>query len=308
MTTERYAYYPGCSLHSSAREYDLSARAVCAALGVDLLELDGWSCCGASFAHDEGELLALALPARNLALAQDVGLDLAVPCAACFNRTAAADHALRESPERRARLEDVLGFAFAGTSRPRPLLDLVARALGRAGEAAVRRRLDGLRLAAYYGCLLVRPGRVVQFDEPEHPASLDALIAALGGEPVEWGEATECCGGGLAMSRGDAVGRLVARILDRAVEAGAQALVTACPLCQLNLETRQGRRRPVPILYFTELVGLALGLPDAPSWLRRHVVDPGSLTGLLPLPSTSRGPGSAASVRPPRGDADEIRS
>ncbi len=143
--------------------------------------------------------------------------------------------------------------------------------------AAVRRPLAGLRLAAYYGCLLVRPSGVVQLDDPEHPTVLDGLLAALGAEPVEWGEATECCGAGLAMSRGEVVTALVGRLLDRAVEAGAQAVVTACPLCQLNLETRQGRRRPVPALYFTELVGLALGLPDAPRWLRRHVVAPAPL-------------------------------
>lgn len=271
----RLSYYPGCSLHSTAREYDLSARAVCTALGVELTELSGWSCCGASFAQDAGELLPLALPARNLALAQAAGRDVAIPCAACFNRMATADRALRESPELRARIEEVVGFGFDGSARPRALLDVIARGVGPARvAAAVRRPLAGLRLAAYYGCLLVRPSAVVQFDDPEHPTALDELLAALGAEPVEWGEATECCGAGLAMSRGDVVARLVGRLLDRAAEAGARGVVTACPLCQLNLETRQGRRRPVPVVYFTELVGLALGLPDAPAWLRRHVVDP----------------------------------
>ena len=276
--TDSFAYYPGCSLHSTAREYDLSARAVCATLGIQLAELDGWNCCGASFGQDEGELLALALPTRNLALAQAAGRDLAVPCAACFNRMAAADRALRESAALRGELEAVVEFTYDGSVRPRALLDVIARAVGPARVAAmVCRPLAGLRLAAYYGCLLVRPSAVVQFDDPEHPTTLDELLAALGAEPIEWGEATECCGASLAMSRGDVVSRLVARLLDRAAEAGARAVVTACPLCQLNLETRQGIRPPVPVLYFTELIGFALGLPDAPSWLRRHVIDPGTL-------------------------------
>lgn len=276
MASMEFSYYPGCSLHSTASEYDASVRAVFAAFGIGLHELEDWNCCGASSAHSLNHTLALSLPARNLALAQAAGRDIVMPCAACFNRHKAADHALRTDPQCRAQLERAAGFEFGGQVAVRPLLDVVAGAVGLdAVQARVVRPLGGLPVVGYYGCLLVRPPQVTGFENPEHPVLLDRLLAALGAEARPWSYGTECCGGGLSLTKPAVAGRLVSRLAGYAREAGAEAIVTSCPLCQVNLEMRQPRGgAKLPVFYFTELIGLALGLPQAPRWWGKHLVDP----------------------------------
>jgi heterodisulfide reductase subunit B len=274
-----FSYYPGCSLHSTAAEFDDSVRAVFAALDVGLHELEDWNCCGASSAHSLNRALALALPARNLAIAQAAGRDVVMPCAACFNRHKTADHELRTNEERRALVEETVGFQFSGTVNVRPLLDAVGNAIGLERlKAQVTRPLTGLKVVSYYGCLLVRPPEVTQFENPENPTLMDRLLAVLGADVQTWSYATECCGGGLALTRSDVAARLVNRLVAWAREAGAEAIVTSCPLCQLNLEMRQGDGAKMPLFYFTELIGLALGLDEARAWWGKHLIDP---TGLL---------------------------
>jgi len=271
-----YAYYPGCSLHSTAAEYDASVQAVFAALEVALHELEDWTCCGASSAHVVNHTLALALPARNLALAQPAGRDLVMPCAACFNRHKTAAHTLREDPVEREKIEAAVGFTFTDSVAVRPLLDVVVNEIGLERVAArVRRPLTGLKVVDYYGCLLLRPPEITQFDDTEHPALMGKLLRTLGAEVQAWSDATECCGGGLALTRPKVAAGLVSRLAERAREAGAEAMVTSCPLCQVNLEMRQnGGKPPLPIFYFTELMGLAFGLPEATSWWKKHLIDP----------------------------------
>lgn len=255
------SYYPGCSLHGTGVEYDLSTRAVCEALRIELREIEDWSCCGASSAHSAGGDLALALPARNLALAAEAGRDVVVPCAACFNRLRAAQ------------------LAVAPRVEVRSLVDLLAspEVLSRIADG-VRRPLEGLSAVTYYGCLLVRPAEITGAEDVEDPRGMDSVLQALGIDLRTWSYKTHCCGGGLALPRRDVVGRLVGQIIDQARRCGADCIATACPMCLLNLEARQveghGRRDSLPVLYFTELVGLALGLEEAPSWLGRHLVDP----------------------------------
>ena len=281
----RFSYYPGCSLHSTAIEYDLSTRAVFEAMGVDLVELPDWNCCGASSAHSLNEALSLCLPARNLALAQEQWGDLVAPCAACFNRLKSADHALRHDPERRAQIEEVVGFRYTGQVQVLPPLAVVDQQIGleRVG-ALVTRPLKGLRAVSYYGCLLVRPPEVVQFENPEHPRFMDRLLETLGAEPVDWSYTTDCCGGSLSLTRRDLAAHLVRGLVARAREAGAQAMVTACPLCQVNLEMRQDPGEgPMPILYFTELMGLAMGLEGSRTWWGKHLIDPRPLLKSLDL-------------------------
>lgn len=274
----KFAYYPGCSLEATAQEYDLSARAAAAALGMELEELHDWSCCGATSAHSLNRRLALALPARNLKLAQEQGLDLVVPCAACYSRLRKADHALRTDPASRAGLEEVLGFTYTGRVQVYSMLDAVVHRVGLENVAAgVKRPLEGLKAACYYGCLSVRPPEAREFELPENPASLDRLVTALGAGAVSWSYKTECCGAGLSLTRSDVVHRLVDRILGAAVEAGANVVVTACPLCMSNLEMRRSRDfAGLPVLYFTELIGLAYQLPQAAAWLDRHLCQPAS--------------------------------
>jgi len=276
-----FSYYPGCSLHATALEYDLSTRAVLKRLGVELREIPDWNCCGASSAHSLNEILALALPARNLALAQKEEDDLIVPCAACFNRLKMAEKALKEDPLKGEEIERVVGFKYEGGFEVRPPLDLIGNLIGLERlHNMVQRPLSGLRVVAYYGCLLVRPPEIVQFEDPENPKILNRLLQALGAEALEWSYATDCCGGSLALTRSDLAKSLVTKLVSKAQEAGAQAMVTACPLCQVNLEMRQ---EEMAIFYFTELTGLALGIEESKKWWGKHLIDPRPLLRNLEL-------------------------
>jgi heterodisulfide reductase subunit B len=285
-----FSYYPGCSLHSTAAEYDSSVKAVFTALGAELHELEDWNCCGASSAHNTNRLLSLALPARNLAIAQAAGNDVVMPCAACFNRHKTADYEMRTSNEVRALVEEAVDFQFTGAIAVRPVLDVVGNMIG-VGQLKekVVRPLLGLKVVAYYGCLLVRPSTVTQFENPENPTLMSDILGALGAECRSWSYATECCGGGLALTKSDLAARLVNRLATRAREAGADAIVTSCPLCQLNLEMRQqpngasDTSQVMPIFYFTELIGLAFGMAEAKNWWKKHLIDPTQLLATVGL-------------------------
>ncbi len=271
-----FSYYPGCSLHATGLEYDLSTRAVFAALGISLHEVKGWVCCGASSAHSASPDLALNLPALNLALAQQANHgDLLAPCAACYNRSKAADYALRHDPQRRQAIEEAVDFKYTGAVRVRNPLEVMHDDAGLAAVAArVRRPLSGLKVVAYYGCLLVRPPRIMEFDNPEHPVVMGRILKALGADVREWSYAVDCCGGSASLPRADIAAKLVTDLALHALEAGAEAIVTACPLCQMNLEMRQANRPQVPIFYFTELMALAFDLPEARACWRKHLIDP----------------------------------
>jgi heterodisulfide reductase subunit B len=215
------------------------------------------------------------LPARTLALAQDSQADLVTPCAACYNRLKGVDTILRNEPARRAQIERLVGFTYNASVAIRPVLAVLYEDYGLERLASqVRQPLHGLKVVAYYGCLLVRPAQVVQFDDPENPHVMAGLLGAAGVEVMPWSYATDCCGGSLSLSRSDVVQHLVQKLADRAREAGAEALVTACPLCQVNLEMRQTRAPKMPAFYFTELLGFAFGLPEAKQWWGKHLIDP----------------------------------
>ena len=290
-----YAYYPGCSLHGTAIEYALSTEAVCAALGVELKELDDWNCCGASSAHTVNPWLAHGLVGRNLRLAQATGLkDLVIPCAACFARFKETQHALGD-PKTAAGIEEVAGGAVPRDLTIMPLIGILSEpSLLAKLRAAVVRPLAGLKVAPYYGCLLTRPPEVARFDDPEDPQSLDRLLRALGADVVSWPGKTACCGSSLALSRTEVVLDLSHQLLAWAEEAGADAIATACPMCHSNLDMRQGQMRragkgdhAMPVYYFTELTGVALGIGNTELGLPRHMVE---ATGLLErVPAGARG-------------------
>ncbi|KKM12310.1 heterodisulfide reductase subunit B [Clostridiales bacterium PH28_bin88] len=278
----KYAYYPGCSLESTGLEYDLSARAVAKHLGVELWEIPEWNCCGASAAHSTNHLLALALPARNLAIAEKEGLDVAVPCAACFNRMKHTEAAVRESAATRETVADVIEMDYKGGNSAYALLDVL---VNRVGVEAIREKvvkpLTGLKVACYYGCLLVRPPKVTQFDDPEDPRTMDRLIEALGGTPVNWTHKTECCSVGHATVKPGVAGPVLNAIFTQAQAAGADCLAAACPLCFLNLDMRQAQvcghfkgDYRLPVFYFTELMGVAMGYSPKEMGVTKHFVDP----------------------------------
>lgn len=268
----KYAFFPGCSLEATARPFDLSTRAVCRALGIALEDIPEWVCCGSTPAHASSDSLAVALPAINLQKAQAAGLPVMVACASCYARLRTANHRIGRASEDRRRVERITGRPYDGDIEVRHVLDVLVNELGPDRiRATVRRPLAGLRVACYYGCLLTRPPEIVAFDDTEHPSGMDELMAAAGAETVDWPFRTECCGASLSMTNSEIVCRLTHRILSMARESGADCLAVACPLCQVNLDLRQadagkahGPLRPMPVLYVTQLLGLALGLsPEA---------------------------------------------
>jgi heterodisulfide reductase subunit B len=278
-----YSYYPGCSLHGTAKEFDHSVRLVAPKLGVALREIPDWTCCGATAAHSTDAALALALPARNLELAVAAGLPLLAPCAMCYNRMKVTQHELRNAGQR-AVVEKLLGKPAGQIAAEPEVLSLLqafaSDEMLAAVDAAVVRPLKGLKTACYYGCLLVRPAEVVQPDSVENPQSMDRLIARLGAEVLDWPFKTECCGGSLALARPEIVLALGRKLLGMAKRVGADCIVTACPMCQSNLDTRQaqiksrlGEDFDLPVVYVTELMGLAFGLSPKELWLDKHLVD-----------------------------------
>ncbi len=264
----KYAYYPGCSAESTARDMHQSTLAVAAALGIEMIEPKGWTCCGATAGHQTDRVLAAALPAANLAKIKDMGLDCVVNCAACYNRMKVANHEIATESEIRSDVSDAIGRDYDGSVKIRHFIEVLLEDVGleKIGNA-IKHPLKGLKVACYYGCLLVRPPKVVNFDDPENPKSLDKLVKAIGGESIEWPYKVECCGGGLSLSRTDVVVNLTDSILGMAKSSGADCIAVSCPMCQVNLDLRQqdikkeiGRDYQMPIVYITQLLGLGLGI------------------------------------------------
>ncbi len=274
----RYGYYPGCSLHSTGAEYDISFKAVCDRLGIELQEIRGWICCGTSPAHSTSRLLSLALPIANLHLAEKAGLtEVVAPCAACFARLKSAQHDAAAEPALQSELTEVIDAPLPG--RVRVLHPLEIFAAGAGLTAAVTTRLPHLKVVCYYGCLLTRPPKVMQFDECEYPMSMDLLLRSLGIITLDWSYKTDCCGGALVLTETDLVLKLTHDILEEARAVGANAIAVACPLCQANLDVRQAEIEEryetsygLPVFYFTQLMGLAFGIPADQLGIERHFV------------------------------------
>ena len=272
----KITYYPGCSLEGTAVDYAASIAAIAALLDVELMELFDWNCCGASSAHSLSHDLALTLPARNLALAEAAGRDVVAPCALCFNRLKKAEKAL-QGPE-----AEELGVPYQGGIKIWDLLDYLTQdSFLKALAPKVVHPLTNLHAVCYYGCLAARPPAVTDNLAYENPQNMDRLLQVLGAGSIDWSFKTDCCGAGLAIARPDIIDVLVQRLYDRALASGAECFVVSCQMCQANLDLSQerisrkfGQDYYLPVFYFTELIGLAVGHPDAPKWLARHLVDP----------------------------------
>ena len=272
----KYTYYPGCTSKTTAVEFGLSTEAVCEALDIKLMELDDWNCCGASSAHSIDHQLAMTLPGRNVALAQDAGLDMVIPCPACYQHCRDADLKMRDDPDWREEMEEILNFHYEGQALPRHLLEVLSNDLEKEEiREKVTKPLKGLKVASYYGCVLVRPPEVTGWDDPEHPVTMDQLMAELGAEIIDWSYKVDCCGASFTLSRSEVVTMLSTKIVEGAFEAGADCIASACGMCQINLDTRQvASQQKMPIFYFTELMALAFELPGVKKWLSKHSVDP----------------------------------
>lgn len=278
----KYSFFPGCSLDSTAQDFRLSTEAVVKALGIQLEEIPGWTCCGSTPAHATDELLAVSLPARNLAIAEDMGQDVVVCCAACYGRLAAANQALVGDQNLRTKVAEMIGQEYAGNVQVRHLLQVIREDIGLAEvRDLLVKDLGGLKVACYYGCLLARPKELSIFENPEDPQLMEEILTAVGADPVEWPYKTECCGASFSITRTETVKRLSGEILRMAKASGADCIAAACPLCQTNLDLRQadiekstGEKIGLPVFYFTQLLGHALGLSDEALGIGKLMTNP----------------------------------
>jgi heterodisulfide reductase subunit B len=277
-------YYPGCTLSTKAKNYDRSGRAVGAALGLELEELPEWQCCGATFPLMLDDSMALIAPTRVLYQARQAGERVTILCAICFNVLRRSQALLRRDPEMLERINWFTEQEYHGDVQVVHFLELLRDDLGweLLAERVVR-PLTGLRVALYYGCLLLRPYEEIGLDDPEDPVILHDLVRALGGELVDFPYNIECCGSYLTVREPQVSETLSKDIVASAREHGAQAIVTACPLCQFNLDYPQRRTDvghtgdEIPVLYFTQLMAVALGLPEETWGFEEHYVDPRSV-------------------------------
>jgi heterodisulfide reductase subunit B2 len=278
----KYAYYPGCSAESTARDQYMSVMEVAKALDIELVEPKGWTCCGSTPAHHTNRNLSVSLPAANLLKVKKMGLDMIVFCAACYNRMKVANYEIQNDPKVRKSVAEALGEEYDGTVKVRHFVELLIKDIGiNKLQNSFTHSLNGLRVVNYYGCLLVRPQEVTNFDNPENPTIMDSLITIMGGESIDWPYKVECCGGGFALSRTDIVIELSNSILSLAKSSDAQCMAVACPMCQVNLDMRQsdinkvkGTLYNLPIVYISQLIGLCLGISYEKLGMEKCVVSP----------------------------------
>jgi heterodisulfide reductase subunit B len=278
----KYAYYPGCSSEGSGAEYAHASEAVLEALGVELEEIDDWVCCGASPAHATSHLLSIALPAITCASAEKQSLDIMTCCACCHSRLKQINQQVKDDPELRAKISEIIEEEYNGSLNVLHITEVLAHKVGlETIKARVRKPLKGLKVACYYGCLMSRMPEALLSDKPEYPMLLDNLVETLGAEPLDWPFKTECCGAALTLSQTKTVIRLSAAVLQMAKQNGADVLCVACPLCQANLDMFQGEaekllgeRFSIPVIYFVQLMGLAMDLDPKRICLDKLIVDP----------------------------------
>ncbi|MCA2000359.1 MAG: CoB--CoM heterodisulfide reductase iron-sulfur subunit B family protein [Chloroflexi bacterium] len=268
---KEFAYFPGCSLEKMASSYHMSALETAKKLDIRLKELDDWNCCGATTYFYIDELLAYTLSARNLAIAEKTGLDVVAPCSACYkNMYFTAAHLKKD-----ADLAEHVNFAleednlkFNGTVGVKHLIEVFANDVGPEElKSKVTRPLTDVRVAPYYGCQIVRPQK--EKEDVEQPQFFEEILSAIGATPVNYPLKMRCCGGSLIISSRTAALGMVRNLLQSAVDSQASVIATACPMCQVNLEVYQQQVNQefntnfsVPVMYFTQLIGMALGIPN----------------------------------------------
>ncbi len=275
----KLGFYPGCSLEGSSREYSESVLAIAKKFDIELVQVPDWNCCGASAAHNLSKELALSLPARILALAEKAGFDeLVVPCAACYNKISVTKHELYEDVKLKERVKDIISMDYTGNIKILNVIQMIEKYIIKDIQYKLENKFLH-KVACYYGCLLVRPNKILNFDRPEDPQSMDNVMKALGAEPIDWAFKTECCGAGLTVSRPDVVNKLSGNIVEDALSRGAEAIIVACPMCQANLDMRRpgidkylNKKTTIPVIYLTQAIGLAVGCTEKELGLQRHFV------------------------------------
>ena len=266
----KLSFYPGCSLEGMAVDYARSIDAVFQALDIDLIEIDDWSCCGATAAHSLSEAMSVILPARNLYAAEQMGLDIVSCCANCFNRLRFSQQMIQK------RVLDI-PWPVTGDLKVHDMTRFLAEpGMIKEIKKRVIKPLNGLKLVCYYGCQMVRPPRITGYTDYENPQTLDRISAATGAHVIDWSYKATCCGASIGIARKEIGDSLTNRLLDKARRAGAEAIVVSCPLCQSNLDIIQKDRleMPIPIFYFTELLRLSFSERGNPKWFKMHFANP----------------------------------
>ncbi len=277
----KVGYYPGCSLRGTASDYEQSIMAVCDMLSVELDEIEDWNCCGASAAHSINSRAGIGLPARNLAIAGKSHKEVVVPCPLCFNRLKSA----KKDFEQNKGIE--FDFHIPQELKIWDLADFLSQdSILYEFKARIKTELKGLKAVCYYGCMSSRPPSITDSKRWEDPISMDRILEAMGAEPIQWSYKTDCCGASHLVPRADLVHELVGRLYMQAKRAGAECIVVSCQMCQANLDMpqeiiMQKLKSPtrLPIIYFTELMGLSMGHRDAPKWFKKHFIDPMMVVG-----------------------------
>lgn len=290
-----YAYYPGCTLHSQARGFRESIALCAQALGIELAELPNWQCCGAVYPLVQDNLFPIVSAARNLAAAAAMGMPMLTVCSACFHVHKRTSTLMAGDEEKRAKLNAFIEADYSGGIEVLHLLQAVRRDVGPAALAGkIARPLTGLRVAAYYGCMLLRPEKELAFDDPEAPGIFEEHVRALGADVVSFSHRSECCGAYLSVSAPAAARRASGDVLRAAVRAGAEIIVTSCPLCFYNLDEQQPALlaadyefQTIPIVYFTQLTAMALGVWARPWYEDEHRVDPGPALARFAVPAAA---------------------
>lgn len=276
----KLGFYPGCSLEGTAREYNESVASLASLFNIQLEQVPDWNCCGATAAHNLNKTLSLSLPARILAQAEKAGMkEILVPCAACYNRLAVTQHELFENPELKKEVENIIGATLSSPIRIlNVILFIEEHILPKLPEKIIQP--FNKKVACYYGCLLVRPHKILQFDRQEDPQTIDKIMEALGATPIDWPFKTECCGASLSIGQTSLVAKLSGKIVQEATEREAKAIITACPMCHANLDMRRsainnylGHKYDIPILYITQAIGIACGLSEKQTGTHRHLVN-----------------------------------
>jgi len=276
----KLGFYPGCSLQGTSREYNESVKALAPFFDIELVDIEDWNCCGATAAHSVNKDLSLALPARILALAEKQGLkEIVVPCASCFNRLSVTQYELAQDKELKKRITDTIDMPYEGTVKILNVVQFIDQYIKEKLTEKIVKPFN-YKVACYYGCLLVRPHKILKFDRVEDPTSMDELMNMIGASPIEWGFKTECCGAGLSISRTDLVAKLSGNIVKDAADRGAESIIVACPMCHSNLDMRRSEINKylkedmtIPVIYLTQAIGLAIGADPSKLGLQRHFVN-----------------------------------
>jgi heterodisulfide reductase subunit B len=275
----KVGYYPGCSLQGSSKEYSQSLLAVAEKCGITLEEIKDWNCCGASAAHNLNHDLGIALPARTLALAENQGMtEVVIPCAACYSRLAVSQHEIVNSATVHQKMEKYLDLKFSGKIKLLTVLEFLQKYIFPVADQYMVNKLNQ-KTACYYGCLLARPKEIAKLERPEDPMEMETIMQKAGATPIDWAFKTECCGAGLSVSRTDIVAKLSGKIIEDAADRGANSIIVACPMCQMNLDMRRPEIKKqlkkdinIPVLFITQALGLSMGIPAGKLGLDKHFV------------------------------------